>query len=115
LFSLDLMELAFEPIVETGRFLVGRNGWLAFDGSLWFGSLEIHAGGLVLNTLWGTFTFTPSTVLRVSQTRVFFFPWLRIEHSIPTYPPFILFRSFHLSRVIQRFQKAGFSVEDHKV
>ena len=109
------MEVAPEPIVETGGFTVGRNRWLAINGSWPFGSLEIHRDRLVLDTIFRRFTFPRDAIVALSKIRLFFFPILRIEHRISEYPRFVVFSSFHTSRVQQRLKTAGFSVDERDV
>jgi hypothetical protein len=109
------MDVAPEPSLETGGYTVGRNRWLAINGSWPFGSLQIHEDRLVLHTIFRRFIIPRDAIVGLSQIRLFFFPSLRIEHTVPEYPRFVVFSSFHLSRVQQRLKTAGFSVDGHDV
>jgi len=109
------MDVASEPNAETGGFTVGRNRWLAISGSWPFGSLEIHQDRLVLGTVFRRFIFPRDAIVALFKIRLFFFPCLRIEHAIPEYPRFVVFGSFHFSRVQQRLKTAGFSVDERDV
>jgi hypothetical protein len=104
------MVLASEPIVETGGFCVGRNRWLAWYGSVPFGTLEIYPDRLVLDVTWRSFTFRRSAIVALSQIRLFFIPCLRILHSVSDDPRFIVFSSFYPSRVRQQLEAAGYSL-----
>jgi len=106
------MSAASEVITETGGFSVGRNRLLALNGSWPFGTLEIHPDQLVLGTLFRRYTFPRESIVSLSISPRFFSRGLRIEHSIPAYPRFVAFWSFHISRLRERLLEAGFSVHD---
>jgi len=108
------MTAASEIITETGGFRVGRNAWLAFNGSWPFGKLQIHRDRLILEALWQTYTFPRPSIVALSVYSGFFSRGLRIQHSIPAYPSFVVFWSYHMSRVQQRLTEAGFRVDDAK-
>src|SRR5437868_14694966 len=108
------MNVASEIVTETGGFRVGRNAWLALNASWPFGTLEIHRDQVVLHTFWRSYTFPRSSIVLLSVFSGFFSRGLRIEHSIPTYPRFVVFWSPHMSRLQQRLTEVGFGIADAK-
>jgi hypothetical protein len=108
------MSAATEVITETGGFCVGRNRLLALNGSWPFGTLEIHPDRLVLDTLLRRYTFPRDSIVSLSISPRFFSRGLRIDHRISSYPRFVAFWSFHISRLRQRLIEAGFLVNDTK-
>jgi hypothetical protein len=99
-------------MTEIGGFTVGRNFLLALNGTWPFGRLEIHHDRLILNTLFRRYTFPRDSIVSLSIFSGFFSRGIRVEHSVPTYPRFIVFWSFHISRLRQRLSEAGFVVYD---
>jgi hypothetical protein len=108
------MPATAEVITETGGFRVGRNAWLALNGTWPFGTLEIHSDCLVLDTLWRRYSFPRSSILALSEFHGFFWSGLRIEHSIPAYPRFVVFWSPRMSRLWQRLADTGFPVANER-
>jgi hypothetical protein len=104
-----------EAITERGGFSVGKNRWDAINGSWPFGTLVIQQDRLVLGTLWKKYDFPHSSIVALSVIRIFFFPALRIEHSISLYPAFVAFGSLRMARLRRRLTEAGFRVDDAKV
>ena len=108
------MSAVREVIEETGGYRVGRSAWLAINASWPFGTLEIHRDRLVLHTMIRGYTFPHESIVRLSLFRGLFSRGLRIEHSIASYPQFIVFWSFRMSRVQQRLAEFGFQLVDTK-
>jgi hypothetical protein len=108
------MSVAAGIITEVGGFTVGRNFLLALNGTWPFGRLESHHDRLVLNTLFHRYTFPRDSIVSLSICSGFLSRGMRIEHSIPAYPRFIVFWSFHISRLRQRLSEASFAVHDAK-
>jgi len=104
------MSASAEVIAETGGYRVGRTAWLALNASWPFGTLEIHSDRLVLRTLFRRYTFPRDSIVALSVFSGFFSRGLRIEHSIPSYPRFVVFWSSHMSRLQQRLISVGFHV-----
>jgi len=100
-------ELVFE---QTGGYRVGRNAWLAFNASWPFGTLLIKRGELVLQCIASCYHFPNASVTRLSRFQGAFSSGLRIEHSIATYPRFIVFWSRAMPELQSRLTEAGFRV-----
>ena len=98
-------DLVFE---QTGGYRVGRNAWLALNASWPFGSLQIRRGELVLQCLASRYRFPSESIARLSRFQGVFSCGLRIEHSIPEYPRFIVFWSSRMSELQPRLTEAGF-------
>jgi hypothetical protein len=108
------MSTAAGIVTEIGGFTVGRNFLLALNGTWPFGRLEIHDDRLVLNTLFRHYTFPHDSIVSLSIFSGFFSRGIRIEHSVPAYPRFIVFWSFHVSRLRECLSEDGFVVYDAK-
>jgi len=106
------MSSAAEVIIETGGFRVGRNALLALNATWPFGTLEIHPDRLVLRTLFRRYTFPRESIVALSVFSSLFSRGLRIEHSTPSYPRFVVFWSSHMSGLQQRLAEAGYVVVD---
>jgi hypothetical protein len=85
------MSASTEIIAETGGYRVGRTAWLPLNATWPFGALEVHRNRLVLRTLFRQYTFPRDSIVALSIFPGFFSPDLRIEHSIPSYPRFVVF------------------------
>jgi hypothetical protein len=103
-----------EIVMETGGFRVGRNAWLSWHASWGFGVLEISRERLVLDTTWSRYSFTVDAIVCLSPTGGLWRPGVRIEHRVETYPPYIVFVTFHVARVANELRAAGYSVDDRK-
>jgi hypothetical protein len=97
-------------MIETGGFRVGRNALLALNATWPFGTLEIQPGQLVLRALFRRYIFPRETIIALSVFDGLFSRGVRIEHSIPNYPRFVVFWSSHMSRLEQRLKEAGYSI-----
>src|ERR1043166_9316046 len=105
------MSAASESVAEIGGFSLGRNAWLAINGSWPFAALRISTHELVLDVWWRRYRFPRSSIIRLFVFSRFFSPGLRIEHSVSQYPRFVVFWSFRMSRVRWRLAEARFSVD----
>lgn len=103
---------AAEIITETGGFRVGWNSLLALNATWPFGSFEIDRDRLVLRALFRRYSFVRDSIVSLSTFSGFFARGLRIEHSISTYPRFIVFWPAHMERLRHRLQDAGYAVDD---
>jgi hypothetical protein len=108
------MSSAPQVITETGGFRVGRSALLALNATWPFGTLQIHHDRLVLSTLFRRYTFLRESIVALSVFSGLFSRGLRIEHSVPDYPRFIVFWSSHMSRLQQRLGEAGYVLADAK-
>ena len=106
------MNASTEVIVQTGGYRLGRTAWLALNATWPFGALEVHRDRLVLRTLFRRYTFPRDCIIALSVFAGFFSRGLRIEHSIPSYPRFVVFWSSQMSRLQQRLTQVGFHVAD---
>lgn len=97
---------------QTGGYRVGLNGFFSINASWPFGSLEVQPDQLVLRCLTCSYVFPAASITRVSFHQGFFSSGLRIEHSIPDYPAFILFWSSDMKELGRKLTQAGFQVED---
>ena len=98
----------------TGGFRVGRNAWFSAAASWGFGVLEISPECLVFDTTWSRYRFTPDRIVRLRLRRGFWYPGLRIEHSVAVYPRFFALHTRKLDELRRYLEAAGYSVDDAK-
>jgi hypothetical protein len=102
------------PHTETGGYRVGLSFWLAFQASYPFGELEITETELVLRTLIRCHHFPKEHIRKLSQFRGLFSRGLRIEHSLPSCPRFVVFWSRRAPQLLSTLAAAGFPVVSPK-
>ena len=99
------------PHTETGGYRVGLSFWLAFQASYPFGELEITESELVLRTLVRCHRIPREHIRKLSQFRGLFSRGLRVEHSQPSCPRFVVFWSRRVPRLLATLAEARFPVE----
>ena len=97
--------------VERGGYRIGLSYWLAFQASYPFGELEITQSELILRTLFRCHRFPKEHIRNLSQFRGVFSRGLRIEHSQPSCPRFVVFWSRRVPQFLAILARAGFAVE----
>ena len=99
------------PHTERGGYRVGLSYWLAFQASYPFGELEITPGELILRTLFRYHRFPKEQIRKLSQFSGLLSRGLRIEHSQPSCPRFVVFWSRRLAPLLAALAAGGFPVE----
>ncbi len=107
-----------EQYTETGGLRWGRSFWGGTNATWPFATL--HAGHdeitIVLNVLGvmkETFRFSPDDLTAIRRQRGIF-PFntgVVFEHSVTSYPPFILFWTFQYHRLKTELNRLGFEVQ----
>ena len=107
---------------QWGGARIGTNYWLAVSLTWPFARVEVAADRFEFSVIPFFFlcpcVLTPTTVHRLSiytglRPGSFMRPprYLRVEHSVRGYPPFLLFYSFNLPRLATELARCGFLVE----
>ena len=108
---------------QWGGARVGFRYWLAISATWPFARVEVAPDRFEFSEIPFFFlrplVLTPGTVGRLSvytglRRGSFTRPsrYLRVEHSVPGYPAFLLFYSFNLPRLVTELVRCGFLVED---
>ena len=108
---------------QWGGARIGANFWLGISLTCPFAWIEVAADRLEFSVFPFFFlrpcVLTPSSVRRLSiytglrrASMVCPPRYLRVEHSVRGYPPFLLFYSFNLPRLAMELARYGFLVED---
>lgn len=99
---------------ELGGLRWGQSFWDAGNATFPFAKLrinpdqlEIQLNGWPISTARYTFTPKDVSILRI-QRGLFWFPGVRVEHTKPDYPPFILFWTTSPSFLLKSAGAAGF-------
>ena len=108
------MTTADEVAMVTGGLRVGRNAWLCIAASWGFGVLEISRERLVFDTTWTRYAFTHDTIVRLWLRRGFWYPGLRIEHSVAAYPRYLALHTRKVDLLRRHLEDAGYSVYNAK-
>src|SRR4051812_25052996 len=85
-------------IYEIGGIRIGDTV-MAFNATVPFVALTATRSELQLDYPGGKFVFPRKTVNILSRHRSFFCNGVRIEHTLPEHPEFIVFWTFHFKRV----------------
>jgi|GEM_PF-1324220 len=96
--------------IQRGGYRVGRSTMLSFNASWPFGSIELRSGQLALHCITRRLVFPVSAVTGISIYYGMFSIGLRIEHTVPDYPRFVVFWTRNHDELIQRLKDAGFPI-----
>ncbi len=96
---------------QQGGYRVGRNALLSFNASWPFGSVELRSGQLALHCITRRLVFPVSSVTSVSTYHGLFSVGVRIEHTIPDYPRFVVFWTRKPDELIQHLKDAGYPIQ----
>jgi hypothetical protein len=81
-----------EPIYgQEGACEVGRNRWLAKEWTWPFAGLYIYRDELVLSMSFQRYSLPRTAISQVCRYRSGLSVGLKIEHTVPDYPPFMVF------------------------
>jgi hypothetical protein len=100
-----------EIFTQEGGYRVGRSALLSFNASWPFGSVEVRSGQLVLYCITRRLLFPVAAVANISVYHGFFSVGVRIEHTIPDYPRFVVFWTREPDKLLQRLKDAGYPIQ----
>ena len=101
---------ADEVFTQQGGYRVGRSALLSFNASWPFGSVEVRSGYFVLHCISRRLVFPVSAVTSVSMYHGLFSIGIRIEHTIPNYPRFVVLWTRKPGALIRRLKDAGYPI-----
>ncbi len=102
---------ADEVFTQQGGYRVGRSALLSFNASWPFGSVELRSDQLVLYCITRRLVFPVAAVIGISIYCGLFSVGVRIEHSVPDYPRFVVFWTRKPDELIQRLKDAGYPIQ----
>jgi hypothetical protein len=94
----------------TGGVRIGKGYWLAYYRTWPFVRLHVCPDRLVLTGIARGYEFPLSSITRLSRYRPFFCHGLRIEHVVSEYPPFVVFWTPDVDRLLEVLRENGFPV-----
>ena len=94
---------------ETGGIRIGRSALFAFSATWPFAKLMVDDAELALSSLTQTWIFPKSSIRELRKFRGAFSTGLRIEHTVPRYPSFVVFWTFRFAK-LKRELELGYTV-----
>jgi len=95
---------------QTGGCHVGRNFWWALNVTWPFATLLIYRDELVFKALFRRYTFPRDRIVEIIPYGVFLSPGVKIEHTVPEHPRFVVFWTFDLPDLQEALQQNAFPV-----
>jgi hypothetical protein len=103
------MEERPEPIYgNTGGCEVGRNSWLAKEWTWPFAGLYIYRDELVLSMSFHRYSLPRAAISQIRRYRSGLSLGLKIEHTVPDYPPFMVFYPWDIEEFEQALDANAF-------
>jgi len=97
---------------QTGGIRIGEGIFSAFNASWPFARLLISPKQVCLSCFSYQYSFPKESVRRLSRHRGVFSVGLRIEHTIPMYPVFLVFWTFKYAALKRQLVEMGYTVDD---
>ena len=98
------------PFSQTGGARIGQSIALALNATWPFARLAVEEAGLTLTVLGLRWVLPKSSIQRLTRYRGAFSTGLRIEHSIPRRPPFVVFWTRKFAELRQELERCGYTV-----
>ena len=95
---------------QTGGARIGKSIALSLNATWPFARLAVEETGLTLTLIGLTWVLPKSSVQGLSRYRGAFSTGLRIEHSIPRRPPFVVFWTRQFAELEQELKRCGYTV-----
>ena len=95
---------------ETGGARIGKSIVWSLDVTWPLAKLTVKETELRLSVLGFTWILAKSSIRTLSKYRGAFPTGLRIEHSIPRRPPFVVFWTFGFAELKQELERYGYTV-----
>lgn len=97
---------------QKGGIRIGEGIFTAFNASWPFAHLTVTPRQLLLSCFSYQYSFPRESIRRLSRYRGWFSVGLRVEHTVPTYPVFLVFWTFKYAALKQQLQKMGYTLDD---
>jgi hypothetical protein len=98
----------------TGGTRIGQTYWKALRASSPFASLQVDEKEIVVSVLWMKHRYLRGEITRLSRYREPFGTSLRIEHSVSSEAPFVLFKPPNYGALVETLRQLGYSVDDNE-
>jgi hypothetical protein len=107
-----------QEFTQTGGVRYGRSFWFAWNFTIPFAHLRVTRDALVLSVsafgIWRrTFSFPRPAIRQLRWKRGVFSLGLQIEHTVDTYPPFVLFWVGSRKALAEGLRGFGYEISDH--
>jgi hypothetical protein len=96
---------------QKGGIRAGEGLFSAFNASWPFARLLVTPERIHLSCFSYNYSFPKESIRRLSRHRGLFSVGLRIEHSVPMYPVFLVFWTFKYQALKKHLQEMGYSVD----
>jgi hypothetical protein len=96
---------------QTGGTRIG-GGLIAFNATWPFATLYLYESELHLRFFYKDYKFPKTSIQRLRRHHGIFSAGLRIEHSVPSYPRFLVFWTFAFQKLKTELQRPGYEVAD---
>jgi hypothetical protein len=100
---------------QTGGIRVGEGIFDAFNAKWPFAHLTITPKQVHLSCFSYQYSFPRDSIRRLSRHRAWFSVGLRIEHTVPMYPVFLVFWTFKYAALKRQLREMGYAVDDDVV
>ena len=97
---------------QTGGARIGKSIGLSLNATWPFAKLTVEEAGLTLFVLGFTWMLPKSSIRSLRKYRGSFSTGLRIEHSIPRRPPFVVFWTRRFTELKQELELTGYRVSE---
>lgn len=97
-----------DTFTQRGGIRIGKD----FNASWPFAHLTITPQQMLLSCFNHRYSFPRESIQRLSRHHGWFSVGLRIEHSVPTYPGFLVFWTFKFAALKGQLQELGYAVDD---
>jgi len=95
---------------QTGGARIGKSFAWSLNATWPLAKLTVKETELRISVLGFTWILPKSSIRRLSKYRGAFSTGLRIEHSIPRRPPFVVFWTFGFPELNQELERCGYTV-----
>ncbi len=97
---------------QTGGARIGKSIALSVNATWPLAKLTVTETGLRLSVLGLTWSLPRGSIRSLRKYRGYFSTGLRIEHSIPRRPPFVVFWTFRFPELRRELDRCGYAVSD---
>ena len=95
---------------QTGGARIGWSIALSLNATSPFAKLTVERAELALSVLGLTWVIPKGSIQGLSKYRGAFSTGLRIQHSVPRRPAFVVFWTFHFADLERELERCGYTV-----
>lgn len=97
---------------QTGGARIGKSIALSINATSPLAKLTVKETGLTLSVVGLPFVLPKTSIRSLRKYHGAFSTGLRIEHSLPRRPPFVVFWTFNFQALERALQRYGYTVSD---